>query len=100
MDVNNLLEEEEFKVWFDTWQNQINSYYKENDVRTRKGNLMQMGRYDETIAPYPSEPDYKIQAIDWKRMYQDGVEPYLAVNEGEDVKNIYTGETETLGDDT
>ena len=77
-DINNITEKEEFKVWYDTWQNQINQYYKENEVKTKKGNLMQMGRYDEKIAPYPSEPDNKVQAIDWEQMYKDGVEPYLA----------------------
>ena len=76
-ETNLLTDEEEFNVWYQGWQNQINEHYKQRDIRTEDGSLFQMGGPDFKMAPYPSEPDNLIQAYDYKAAYKDDVEPML-----------------------
>jgi|7_EtaG_2_1085326.scaffolds.fasta_scaffold00268_2 hypothetical protein len=76
-EINTLTDDEEFNVWYQGWQNQINEHYKNRDIRGEDGSLFQMGGPDNKMAPYPSEPNNMIKAYDYKAAYKDGVEPSL-----------------------
>ena len=76
-EINVMTDEEEFQVWYQGWQNQINEHYKQRDIRSTDGTLFQIGGPDGQYAPYPSEPDNLITGYDYRAAYRDDVEPTL-----------------------